>query len=136
MYQLVMSCGFCGALESLHRCSACHEIHYCNRECQRKHWRHHRIQCVGSAHNVMSKCVFGDTSKSVKNDPRKDTLDIVLMQRSGAVYYLPDMSYGETIMSVKAKGKSLMVGANVFDSSECFEVELRYREVLLRNEWT
>jgi hypothetical protein len=40
--------GGCGALIadiSKSRCSRCHLVHYCNRKCQRAHWKAHKPRC-------------------------------------------------------------------------------------------
>ena len=39
------TCAQCGAWEHLLRCNRCHSVHYCNRTCQKKHWRTHKRKC-------------------------------------------------------------------------------------------
>eukprot|EP00986_Skeletonema_menzelii_P009825 scaffold4586_cov152-Skeletonema_menzelii.AAC.5 len=39
-------CGHCGKYESnLLQCSRCKSVHYCNRECQKKAWKTHKLEC-------------------------------------------------------------------------------------------
>jgi TPR repeat protein len=43
-------CATCGTAKTtkrpLHACSQCHTVHYCNRECQMKHWKEgHKRDC-------------------------------------------------------------------------------------------
>jgi len=44
-------CAFCSSYaescetENLLRCSRCHTVRYCNKTCQRKHWKEHRKYC-------------------------------------------------------------------------------------------
>jgi hypothetical protein len=44
-----ISCGFCSKLESRNKlfkkCSACNEIYYCSKKCQKKHWSIHKKSC-------------------------------------------------------------------------------------------
>ena len=39
-------CAMCDGLGSM-RCSKCKQVHYCGRECQRKHWATHKQECAG-----------------------------------------------------------------------------------------
>lgn len=38
------ACGLCGA-PAFDRCSACQEQRYCSQDCQRTHWKVHKIEC-------------------------------------------------------------------------------------------
>ena len=39
-------CSFCGNYSgNLKKCSRCHSVQYCNRECQKKHWSSHKSAC-------------------------------------------------------------------------------------------
>lgn len=38
-------CATCGNRWVENRCGSCREFFYCNRECQRKHWREHKNMC-------------------------------------------------------------------------------------------
>ncbi|CAB9504691.1 Phospholipase Carboxylesterase superfamily [Seminavis robusta] len=39
-------CDYCGkVLESIRRCSRCKKKKYCNRDCQKSHWREHKKVC-------------------------------------------------------------------------------------------
>jgi mitochondrial splicing suppressor protein 51 len=40
-------CNKCGKeLERLQRCSQCASVYYCSRECQKDHWKTHKIECA------------------------------------------------------------------------------------------
>ena len=34
--------------KQLKRCSKCEVVYYCNKECQRKDWKEHKIECVNN----------------------------------------------------------------------------------------
>lgn len=38
-------CGLCNAVDPPKKCSRCHLVPYCNAQCQKKHWRHHKGIC-------------------------------------------------------------------------------------------
>jgi len=42
-------CGGCRSIDRVMRvCEGCHMVHYCNRKCQKKHWkRGHHLRCPG-----------------------------------------------------------------------------------------
>ena len=35
------------------KCTACKEIFYCNRECQKKHWKTHKFECKSLPYKVI-----------------------------------------------------------------------------------
>ena len=37
-------CGFCGSLAEV-KCSNCKAIYYCDRNCQKRHWKQHKTAC-------------------------------------------------------------------------------------------
>jgi hypothetical protein len=41
-----LTCAFCKKTEPPMRCSRCKSIFYCDRQCQRAHWRRHKRECV------------------------------------------------------------------------------------------
>lgn len=43
-------CAGCGrgSKEGKNRCSGCKKVYYCNEECQRRHWTHHRDWCASN----------------------------------------------------------------------------------------
>ena len=38
-------CASCGATSKLKSCSACKSVWYCGAECQRQHWKEHKVAC-------------------------------------------------------------------------------------------
>jgi hypothetical protein len=39
-------CHYCGALDAAAKCSKCHSVLYCNRDCQTKDWKKvHKKEC-------------------------------------------------------------------------------------------
>ena len=38
-------CGFCG-IEALVKCANCKTTHYCDRNCQKRHWKDHKKVCI------------------------------------------------------------------------------------------
>ncbi|KAJ6469399.1 hypothetical protein C8R45DRAFT_1016921 [Mycena sanguinolenta] len=49
------ACRICGAREplvTLLRCNNCKYIFYCSRDCQRAHWKHHKVECREMAANL------------------------------------------------------------------------------------
>ncbi|KAJ6469410.1 hypothetical protein C8R45DRAFT_908821 [Mycena sanguinolenta] len=49
------ACRTCGAREpfvTLLRCNNCKYIFYCSRDCQRAHWKHHKVECREMAANL------------------------------------------------------------------------------------
>ncbi|KAJ7770689.1 hypothetical protein B0H16DRAFT_1685922 [Mycena metata] len=46
--RIAKACRTCGAREplvTLLRCNNCKYIYYCSRECQKSHWKHHKVEC-------------------------------------------------------------------------------------------
>jgi len=41
----LLHCHACGACGNVRVCLGCHEVYYCNKECQKKEWIMHRIWC-------------------------------------------------------------------------------------------
>ena len=39
-------CAYCYKMEKTHSCARCKESFYCNVDCQRKHWAHHKAVCA------------------------------------------------------------------------------------------
>ena len=37
-------CGFCGALAEV-KCANCKSAYYCDRNCQKRHWKEHKTAC-------------------------------------------------------------------------------------------
>ena len=40
-----MCCEVCGATGELSQCAGCCEVSYCSQQCQRTHWKTHKIAC-------------------------------------------------------------------------------------------
>ncbi|KAJ7868581.1 hypothetical protein B0H14DRAFT_3132623 [Mycena olivaceomarginata] len=46
--RIAKACRTCGAREplvTLLRCNNCKYIYYCSKECQKSHWKHHKVEC-------------------------------------------------------------------------------------------
>eukprot|EP00040_Diaphanoeca_grandis_P015157 m.77136 g.77136 ORF g.77136 m.77136 type:complete len:100 (-) comp24981_c0_seq3:542-841(-) len=41
----VDDCAACGKADAESRCSGCRTVKYCNRDCQRSHWKKHKKLC-------------------------------------------------------------------------------------------
>mmetsp|Transcript_88141 Transcript_88141/g.128846 ORF Transcript_88141/g.128846 Transcript_88141/m.128846 type:complete len:331 (+) Transcript_88141:3291-4283(+) len=59
----VACCNFCGKLpERLHVCSKCQNVRYCDKNCQRRHWRAgHRAHCAPTNIAIIAQSVLGET---------------------------------------------------------------------------
>ena len=43
---VVDACSYCNTItSSLRKCSGCHKVKYCNKDCQHKHWIMHKFEC-------------------------------------------------------------------------------------------
>ena len=42
-------CSFCSKVGNLKTCKQCGEAQYCDKDCQSKHWRKHKVHCKKSA---------------------------------------------------------------------------------------
>ena len=38
-------CAGCGSESAKNRCGGCNQVYYCDKQCQRKHWKTHKKQC-------------------------------------------------------------------------------------------
>lgn len=45
-------CPTCSSPSATLRCSRCHSVSYCNKKCQKSHWKSHKKQCALAAKNV------------------------------------------------------------------------------------
>ena len=77
------NCGFCGALASV-KCSSCKSVFYCDRNCQKRHWKEHKSFCK-------SKKVV---SEEVKVLEPLDAFDISNLTLKVKVKQKPDGSLG------------------------------------------
>lgn len=59
---LCQSCGAAG--DAMKKCSACHSVSYCKKECQKADWKKHKLNC-GTKNNNPAAAVT--SSKSTKN---------------------------------------------------------------------
>jgi MYND finger/Domain of unknown function (DUF4470) len=59
------TCANCSSAGSTSRCSRCRRVYYCSRDCQRRHWKHHKKTCNDkSTHRVPSPTPAPPTSSS------------------------------------------------------------------------
>lgn len=97
-----LSCDRCHTAQSdldtpLQRCSACHSVRYCGRECQRKDWPDHKAQCRHIRNSVQlgadaaeparsrttTRVNLGDFMNSTRNDSAPGA-----SSSSGCIYHL------------------------------------------------
>lgn len=45
MVERMYTCACCGGPCPANRCGKCKKVHYCNEECQRRHWKQHKPEC-------------------------------------------------------------------------------------------
>ena len=64
-------CPYCLTNEAINRCSACKEQSYCSKECQKKHWVVHRVDCLRRRNEPVSE----DFIKKAENG--RDILQMV-----------------------------------------------------------
>ena len=63
----VMKCGGCSAVRAEEAkaysvCGGCREVHYCSRECQRKHWKTHKPECLSSEEREAQRRVVKEST--------------------------------------------------------------------------
>lgn len=51
-FQLSNPCYECGKTGCTLKCSSCHYMYYCSKECQKKNWKHHKSFCQTN-HNIL-----------------------------------------------------------------------------------
>lgn len=61
-----MSCACCRKICDSQRCSGCSKVRYCSKNCQRKHWRSHKIDCSAAVagDRISSAAASTDLSSS------------------------------------------------------------------------
>jgi len=62
------SCPQCGKLATT-KCTACKQVYYCNRDCQRKNWKIHKPECKSLPYKICSSSELGNylvASRSIK----------------------------------------------------------------------
>jgi hypothetical protein len=67
-------CAHCGNNNPSKHCPSCMCTRYCSRECQRKHWGHHKGECL---------TVFGEALKSFQDSILCDGIDVALVPMPG-----------------------------------------------------
>jgi hypothetical protein len=45
MTERMYTCAACGDACSFNKCGRCKSVHYCNADCQRSHWKVHKLVC-------------------------------------------------------------------------------------------
>ena len=63
----MMKCGGCSAVRAEEAkaysvCGGCREVHYCSRECQRKHWKTHKPECLSSEEREAQRRVVKEST--------------------------------------------------------------------------
>jgi len=71
------ACAECGILsEDNVKCSACKSVHYCSRDCQRKHWTIHKPDCLAAQGKLVPKSVLQKARNvQTEKDERKAELE-------------------------------------------------------------
>lgn len=41
-------CANCGTINDISRCAGCHDVMYCDTDCQREHWSSHKSHCAAN----------------------------------------------------------------------------------------
>jgi hypothetical protein len=49
--EAMSACHYCGELDAAAKCSKCHSVLYCNRDCQTKDWKVHKTKCPDLAYD-------------------------------------------------------------------------------------
>mmetsp|Transcript_17029 Transcript_17029/g.25775 ORF Transcript_17029/g.25775 Transcript_17029/m.25775 type:complete len:474 (+) Transcript_17029:50-1471(+) len=67
LYDTDQRCESClGSYEKLYRCSSCHVIQYCGRNCQKRDFRQHRLECKV----ISDEPLYKDSTLEVKHEIR------------------------------------------------------------------
>eukprot|EP01083_Nonionella_stella_P064191 167079_1 len=69
------SCATCNKIGATALCSACKCTYYCNKDCQRKHWKQHKKICKMIKEQGQQKT---NTTKPDEKQSYKDRIDRVL----------------------------------------------------------
>jgi hypothetical protein len=61
----MQKCEYCHKFSAhLKKCSRCHSVLYCSKECQKKHWKDHKVLCCKQPIEVTSQCSYCNTVSS------------------------------------------------------------------------
>lgn len=71
-------CDSCGKSNPQQRCSRCHTVFYCDRDCQTGHWTTHRPDCVDIDEMRAKHAGLGKTKNASKLEPDKHVIEQVL----------------------------------------------------------
>ena len=93
------SCPVCGKIAET-KCTGCRQIYYCNRECQKKHWKKHKPECKALPYRVRLQLY---SSILVYRSSQLSNTSVVQIQTSAELgNYLTasrDLKEGEVIFS-------------------------------------
>ena len=62
-------CPTCGQEKAPMKCSQCKSVHYCDRECQKFHWPHHKKQCGQLTKEFQNLQIQSTAQSNEKSDP-------------------------------------------------------------------
>lgn len=91
-------CGFCGALATV-KCAKCRRIFYCDRNCQKRHWKEHKKVCVVAEESQPEK-------KPTLKEPL-EAVDVSNLELKVEVRTKPDGSLGVFTTEYVHKGDLL-----------------------------
>eukprot|EP01084_Bolivina_argentea_P086342 156062_1 len=67
----MLLCSNCHTPQATFRCGACESVRYCNRQCQLKHWRHHKKECKKLAENRQNQIALNQIQSENNNEYKR-----------------------------------------------------------------